>query len=163
MQKACEILVDRMKPIKDTMPANYIWADLTEECYQKEIDLRATYEFKDTDVGTYNIYAMAAAEMEVDILTGNYNITRVDILEDVGESMSPNVDVGQIEGGFVMGIGYWLTEELIFDRTTGKLLTNRTWNYKPPGAKDIPVDFRVKFLKNSPNPLAGVLRSKGIH
>lgn len=163
MKKACDELVARMKPVKDTMAENSNWTDLTEACYQKQIDLRATYQFKDTDVGTYNIYGMAAAEMEVDILTGNYNITRVDILEDVGESISPNVDVGQVEGAFIMGTGYWLSEELIYDRQTGKLLTNRTWNYKPPGVKDIPVDFRVTFLKNSSNPKAGVLRSKGMN
>lgn len=60
-----------------------------------------------------------------------------------------------------MGVGYWLTEALIYDRSNGELLTNRTWNYKPPGAKDIPIDFRVKLLQNTPNPVF-VLRSKGL-
>ena len=60
-----------------------------------------------------------------------------------------------------MGVGYWLMEQLIYDRTTGELLTNRTWTYKPPGAKDIPVDFRISFVKGSSNK-NGVLRSKGI-
>lgn len=58
-----------------------------------------------------------------------------------------------------MGMGYWLQEELIYDKTNGQLLTNRTWNYKPPTAKDIPIDFRIKFMHNSSNPF-GVLRSK---
>lgn len=57
-----------------------------------------------------------------------------------------------------MGVGYWLTEKLIYDGQTGELLTNRTWSYKVPGAKDIPIDFRVKFLQNVNN--EGVLGSK---
>lgn len=57
-----------------------------------------------------------------------------------------------------MGIGYWLTEKLIYDGQTGELLTNRTWTYKVPGAKDIPIDFRIKFLQNVNN--EGVFGSK---
>lgn len=57
-----------------------------------------------------------------------------------------------------MGVGYWLSEKLIFDGQTGELLTNRTWTYKVPGAKDIPIDFRIKFLQNVNND--GVFGSK---
>ena len=58
-----------------------------------------------------------------------------------------------------MGIGYWLTEELIYSKITGELLTNDILSYKPPGAKDIPVDFRIKLSHKSKAP-AGYLRSK---
>lgn len=57
-----------------------------------------------------------------------------------------------------MGVGYWLTEKLVYNRQTGELVTNRTWTYKVPGAKDIPIDFRIKFLQNVNN--EGVLGSK---
>lgn len=59
----------------------------------------------------------------------------------------------------IKGIGYYTTEEIIFN-DQGEILTNRTWNYRPPGAKDIPINFRIKFPENIPNPV-GVLRSKG--
>lgn len=61
------------------------------------------------------------------MLTGDYKIVRSDIVEDAGESMSPLVDIGQIEGAYVMGLGWWLTEELIYDKSTGALLTDNTW------------------------------------
>jgi len=64
-----------------------------------------------------------------------------------------------VEGAFVMGLGYYLTEQLKYDRQTGRILTNRTWNYHPPGAKDIPIDFRIELLQKSPNPV-GFMRSK---
>lgn len=60
----------------------------------------------------------------------------------------------------MMGLGYWRTERIVHDPNTGALLSNRSWNYKPPGAKDIPTDFRVKFVRNSQNEF-GFMRSKG--
>lgn len=77
------------------------------------------------------------------------------------QSIFPYILSQQVEGSFIMGVGYWLTEVLAYNRENGELLTNRTWTYKPPGVKDIPVDFRIKFLQRSSNPF-GVLRSKGI-
>jgi len=159
--RACEILNERLKPIK-AKNHNAEWSKIIDSAYENNVDLVSTYMFKVPDVKTYDIWGTSCAEVEVDILTGNILINRVDIMEDVGESLSPGIDVGQIEGGFVMGLGYWLTESLVYDRITGELLTNRSWNYKPPGAKDIPIDFRINFLKKSSNPF-GVLRSKGKH
>ncbi|KAL7051325.1 hypothetical protein ACKWTF_004430 [Chironomus riparius] len=159
-QKACEILRDRLKVLKNENP-NLSWNEMIKTAFAKDIDLAASYMYKAKDVENYSLYGATCCEMEVDLLTGNVLVNRVDIMEDVGESISPGIDIGQIEGGFVMGLGYWLTESLVYDPVTGELLTNRTWNYKPPGAKDIPIDFRINFLNKSSNPF-GVLRSKAI-
>lgn len=149
----------RLKPIKDENP-NASWPQLIDKAFEKNIDLAATYMYKASDLKEYDIWGASSCEVEVDLLTGNIILRRVDILEDVGESISPGIDVGQIEGAFVMGLGYWLTEAVVYNRENGELLTNRTWTYKPPGVKDIPLDFRVNFLRKSSNPF-GVLRSKG--
>lgn len=107
------------------------------------------------------MYGATVLEVEVDILTGQYQIVRADIVEDAGESLNPLMDLGQIEGAFIMGLGYLSSERVVYDDMDGALLTTRTWNYWPPGPKDIPIDFRVTIKKNATNPL-GTLRSKGI-
>jgi xanthine dehydrogenase/oxidase len=160
VQKACEIIKARLEPIKKANP-NDDWSKIIQKAFAQNIDLMASYFFKASDIKEYDIWGAACSEVEVDVLTGSLLINRVDILEDLGESMSPGVDIGQIEGAFVMGLGYYLTEQLVYDKQTGELKTNRSWNYKVPGAKDIPIDFRVKFLQNSSNPF-GVLRSKAV-
>ncbi|XP_049942815.1 xanthine dehydrogenase-like [Schistocerca serialis cubense] len=131
------------------------------ECGQGiNTELNVRYSGITDALKNYYIYGVTVAEVEVDVLTGEHQILHVDILEDAGESLSPEIDIGQVEGAFVMGLGYWLKEFMVYDNDTGKALTNRTWNYKPPGAKDIPIDFRIQLRKNAPNPV-GVLRSKG--
>lgn len=160
VQKACETLNCRLDPIRKANPTDS-WEEIIRKAFERNIDLMATSFHKPSDLREYDIWGVTCSEVEVDILTGNILVRRVDILEDVGQSMTPGVDVGQIEGAFVMGLGYWLTERLVYDKNTGQLKTNRTWNYKPPGAEDIPKDFRIKFLQNSSNP-NGVLRSKAV-
>ncbi|CRL08599.1 CLUMA_CG021336, isoform A [Clunio marinus] len=160
VKKCCEILMERMKPFKDENP-EASWEEIVENAFLKNTDLSATYMYKQEEMETYYVYGLSCAEVEVDLLTGNILLKRVDILEDTGESMSPGIDIGQIEGGFVMGLGIWLTENLIYDPKTAELLTDRSWNYKPPGAKDIPIDFRIKLVQKKPNPCF-VLRSKAV-
>lgn len=75
--------------------------------------------------------------------------------------MNGLIDLGQAEGGFLMGLGYALLEKSVYDPKTGRCLNNGTWEYKPPMAGDIPVDFRVKLADNKVNEL-GVLGSKGV-
>ncbi|KAL7046682.1 hypothetical protein ACKWTF_002689 [Chironomus riparius] len=159
VKNACEMLVERLKPIKEENP-NATWEEIVEIAFLENVDLSATFMYKDQDMTPYFMHAASCTEVEVDFLTGNLLLKRVDILQDTGESMSPGIDIGQIEGGFVSGLGIWLTENCVYDKATAELLTNRSFNYKPPGAQDIPIDFRIKLLQKSPNPFF-VLRSKG--
>ncbi|KAH8358794.1 hypothetical protein KR093_002517 [Drosophila rubida] len=161
VRKACETLNKRLEPVKQKLGAQAKWEEVIESAFMQSISLIATESYVKGDQPNYSIFGLSLSELELDILTGNHLIRRVDILEDAGESLNPSIDVGQVEGAFVMGLGYYLTELLRYDRQTGRLLTNRTWNYHPPGAKDIPIDFRIELLQKSPNPV-GFLRSKAI-
>ncbi|KAH8284309.1 hypothetical protein KR018_005027, partial [Drosophila ironensis] len=159
VRKACTTLNQRLAPVKQQLGPQATWVQVLQAAYLQSVFLTATESYKLGDIPSYSIFGLSLTELEVDILTGNHLIRRVDILEDAGESLSPNIDVGQVEGAFVMGLGYYLTEKLVYDRQTGQILTNRTWNYHPPGAKDIPIDFRIELLQKSPNPV-GFMRSK---
>ncbi|KAK7469512.1 hypothetical protein BaRGS_00036491, partial [Batillaria attramentaria] len=158
--ECCQTLKARMEPVRQKMD-NPTWKELVKECWNQGVDLSAHYFTNPTEKGAfrYNVYAAAAIEVELDVLTGQSQINRVDLLYDGGESMNPDLDIGQIEGGFTMGLGYHLTEKMKYDPTTGVALTDGTWEYKPPMPKDIPIDFRITMLKNNPNPL-GILRAK---
>ncbi|XP_049545877.1 uncharacterized protein LOC125957303 isoform X2 [Anopheles darlingi] len=158
VKKACELLNERIGPLKEQNP-DASWETITQLCYQQHVDLCALYQYNVNEMQHYVVWGLTCSEIAVDILTGNVQICRVDILEDVGESISPGIDIGQIEGAFVMGIGLYFTEQLVYDPGNGALLNNRSWHYKPAGAKDIPVDFRVKFLQRTHNENF-VLRSK---
>lgn len=159
VKNACDILLERLKPVRERN-AKASWEEIVEIAFIENVDLTASYTGKEPDLNPYYVFGLSCAEVEIDVLTGALILSRVDILEDTGESLSPGLDIGQIEGGFVMGLGIWLTENLVYHPETGELLTARTWNYKPPGAQDIPVDFRIKLLQKTPNPYF-VLRSKG--
>ena len=90
----------------------------------------------------YFAYGAACSEVVVDTMTGESKVLRVDILHDVGRSLNPALDIGQIEGGFVQGMGWLTTEELVYDKE-GRLRTHAPSTYKIPVASDVPADFRV--------------------
>jgi xanthine dehydrogenase molybdopterin-binding subunit B len=90
----------------------------------------------------------AVAEVEVDGRTGMCHVRRADILHDVGQSLNPGVDRGQIEGGFVQGMGWLTSEELRWD-AEGRLLTHGASTYQIPAFSDAPTDFRVAFFADS--------------
>ncbi|MDH0289067.1 xanthine dehydrogenase molybdopterin binding subunit [Pseudomonas sp. GD04087] len=108
----------------------------------------------------YFAYGAAVSEVTIDTLTGEYRVLRVDILHDVGRSVNPAIDIGQIEGGFIQGMGWLTTEELRWD-DSGKLLTVGPATYKIPAASDAPEDFRVTLFER-PNEEDSVYLSKAV-
>jgi xanthine dehydrogenase large subunit len=109
----------------------------------------------------YFAYGAACSEVTVDITTGEMRVDRVDILHDVGRSLNPAVDMGQIEGGFVQGMGWLTTEELVFD-DDGRLATHAPSTYKIPTASDVPADFRVSLWRSKGNRQPTIYRSKAV-
>ena len=103
----------------------------------------------------------ACSEVLIDTLTGEMKVTRVDILHDVGKSLNPAIDIGQIEGGFVQAMGWLTTEELVFDEQ-GRLRTHAPSTYKIPCASDVPEDFRVALFESKGNKADTIYRSKAV-
>ncbi len=109
----------------------------------------------------YFAYGAACSEVIVDTLTGEYRMLRSDILHDVGASLNPAIDIGQVEGGFVQGLGWLTMEELVWN-DKGKLMTNGPASYKIPAVADMPLDLRVKLVENRKNPEDTVFHSKAV-
>ncbi|HYQ85946.1 MAG TPA: xanthine dehydrogenase molybdopterin binding subunit [Bacteroidota bacterium] len=108
----------------------------------------------------YFAFGMAVTEVLIDTLTGRHTILRADILHDVGDSLNPGIDLGQVEGGYVQGVGWCTTEEVKWD-DRGNLLTHSPDTYKIPSVQDIPKDFRTALLQGVPNTSA-IRRSKAV-
>ncbi|KAG5312463.1 XDH dehydrogenase, partial [Acromyrmex insinuator] len=153
---ACEQILNRLEPIREKNK-NLTWKDLIFIAYEQGIDLCAHYTRMNAPKEF--VLGVTTALVEIDVLTGQHVIGRVDLMIDSGVSLNPEIDIGQVEGAFVMGIGYWTSENLIYNPDTGVLINNRLWNYKSPGAKDIPADFRV-YLINNTNDSLGIYGSK---
>ncbi|MCR9260689.1 MAG: xanthine dehydrogenase molybdopterin binding subunit [Pseudomonadaceae bacterium] len=109
----------------------------------------------------YFAYGAAVSEVVVDLLTGENRLLRADILHDCGKSLNPAIDLGQIEGGFIQGVGWLTTEELHWD-TDGILKTHAPSTYKIPTIGDAPVDFRVNILESAENQQETIYRSKAV-
>ncbi|WKC37149.1 xanthine dehydrogenase molybdopterin binding subunit [Ectopseudomonas chengduensis] len=109
----------------------------------------------------YYAYGVACVEVLVDTLTGEYRMLRGDILHDVGDSLNPAIDIGQVEGAFIQGMGWLTMEELVWN-AKGKLMTNGPASYKIPAIADMPIDLRVKLVENRKNPEDTVFHSKAV-
>jgi len=109
----------------------------------------------------YFAYGAAVSEVAIDTLTGETRLLRADILHDVGRSLNPAIDLGQVEGGFVQGVG-WLTTEELWWNASGRLMTHAPSTYKIPVASDVPADFRVQLWSRGENAEDTIHRSKAV-
>ncbi|MEO0995362.1 MAG: xanthine dehydrogenase molybdopterin binding subunit, partial [Pseudomonadota bacterium] len=148
------------------------FAELVEAAYMARVHLSAAGFYRTPEIHWdrkagrgrpfyYYAFGAAVAEAEIDTLTGEYLFRRVDILHDVGRSLNPALDIGQIEGGFIQGLG-WLTSEELWWDAEGRLRTHAPSTYKIPLASDIPRDFRVRLASWSENAKPTVRRSKAV-
>jgi xanthine dehydrogenase large subunit len=148
------------------------FAELAELSWRHRVSLSSTGFYKtpkihwDAKTNTghpfyYFSYGAAAAEIAIDTLTGETRVLRAELLQDCGASLNPAIDLGQIEGAFVQGMGWLTVEELWWDEA-GRLRTHGPSTYKIPGSRDVPPVFNVRMLENAPNREPTVFRSKAI-
>ncbi|XP_015122613.1 xanthine dehydrogenase [Diachasma alloeum] len=167
---ACTTIVERIKHITDGSPGGS-WEEWISKAYLERISLSATGYYRTPDVGydfetnsgmpyNYFSYGAACSEVEVDCLTGDHQILRTDIVMDVGDSLNPAIDIGQVEGAFTQGLGLYTLEELMYS-PDGTMYTRGPGSYKLPGFNDIPQEFNVSLLRDAPNPRA-IYSSKAV-
>ncbi|MCF6327174.1 MAG: xanthine dehydrogenase molybdopterin binding subunit [Devosiaceae bacterium] len=148
------------------------FADFIKRAYMARVQLSAAGFYKtpnihwDREKGQgnpffYFAYGACVSEVEIDVLTGENRVIQVDILHDVGRSLNPEIDKGQIEGGFVQGMGWLTSEELVWD-DKGELKSHAPSTYKIPLVSDVPEIFNVELAQWSKNPERTIRRSKAV-
>lgn len=166
---ACQELRGRLDAFRGERELE--WDALVEAAYLERINLSAQAHYatprlaydKSTEQGrpfAYHVFGTALTEVEVDCLRGTYTVESVRIVHDAGQSLAPEVDRGQVEGGLMQGIGWLTVEELCFN-SKGRLLSKDLATYKVPDVYASPRDVETHFLEDCDNPEA-VLHSKGI-
>ena len=161
VKDACDQILARLEPVRDRLGPSASWEEVVTDAYFHRIQLWAAGFYKTEGLWwdapsmqgepfKYFAYGVAAAEVSVDGFTGAYEVDRVDIVHDVGDSLSPLVDIGQIEGGFVQGVGWLTLEDLRWDVSDGphrgRLATQAASTYKLPSLSEMPADLRVTLL-----------------
>ncbi len=159
VQDTSIIFADGAAFLASTPDVRISWAHLAEAAYIRQIQLSATGFYKTPGIGYdrkigrgkpffYFAYGAAVAEVEVDGYTGMKRVLAVDILHDVGDSLNPGIDRGQIEGAFVQGMGWLTGEELLWD-AKGHLLSHSASTYQIPSIGDAPARIDVRFLADA--------------
>ncbi|KAG2545361.1 hypothetical protein PVAP13_9KG426185 [Panicum virgatum] len=158
---SCAALVDRLKPIKESLEATGTveWSAIIAQASMASVNLSAhAYWTPDPSFSSYLNYGAAISEVEVDVLTGATTILRSDLVYDCGQSLNPAVDLGQVEGAFVQGVGFFTNEEYATN-SDGMVINDGTWTYKIPTVDTIPKQFNVELI-NSARDQKRVLSSK---
>ena len=148
------------------------WTEVVKGAYMARVQLSASGFYTTPKVGYdvktlqgrpfyYFAYGAAVSEVAIDTLTGEMKVLRVDGLHDVGKSLNPAIDIGQIEGGFVQGMGWLTSEELVWD-AQGRLRTHAPSTYKIPVASDVPKAFHMKIWERGENVEDSIFRSKAV-
>ncbi|XP_049379003.1 abscisic-aldehyde oxidase-like [Solanum stenotomum] len=156
----CNILVERLTPLKKQLQeknGSVDWPTLIRQAQTQSINLAANSYYV-PEFLRYLTFGAAVSEVEIDVLTGETTILQSDVIYDCGQSLNPAVDLGQIEGAFVQGIGFFMNEEYLTNED-GLMVSNSTWTYKIPTIDTIPQNFNV-HLVNSGHHEQRVLSSK---
>eukprot|EP00795_Rhopilema_esculentum_P016010 gene16010-7346_t len=155
---ACQKLMKRLEPYRQEEES---WNDIVKKAYYDRVCLSATGYYKTPDIGydiktnigrAYNYYTfgVGCSVVEIDCLTGDNKILSTEIVMDLGESLNPAIDIGQIEGAFMQGYGLFVLEQFQHS-PNGVPLTVGPSTYKIPGFGDVPEEFNVSLLSGSPN------------
>jgi xanthine dehydrogenase/oxidase len=174
---ACAQINARLAPYREKLGKDAPMKKLASAAYFDRVNLSANGFYKTPDIGYtwgpntgqmffYFTQGVSAAEVELDTLTGDWTCLRADIKMDIGRSINPSIDYGQIEGAFVQGMGLFTTEESLWFRggpMKGQLATRGPGAYKIPGFRDIPQEFNVSMLKGVQwENLQTIQRSRGV-
>jgi len=184
---ACRQILGRLKPVREEMGNSASFKDIAKAAYFRSIDLSAHGFFSlpgnrcgynwdsivpENFTGPDNSFrgqafnyftqGVAVSEVEIDVLTGDFKTLRSDVLVDVGSSINPAIDIGQIEGAFIQGMGWSTTEEMVYGNESnhswvkpyGRLHTQGPGTYKIPGFNDTPEEFNVELMQGVSNPFA---------
>ncbi|XP_042260124.1 xanthine dehydrogenase/oxidase isoform X3 [Thunnus maccoyii] len=170
VQNACQILAERLEPYRNKNPKGS-WEDWVKAAYFDRVNLSANGFYKTPDLGydfdsnsgrafNYYSYGVACSEVEIDCLTGAHKNLSTTVVMDVGHSLNPAIDIGQVEGAFMQGLGLFTLEELHYS-PKGVLLTRGPGAYKIPAFGDIPTKLTVSLLRDAPHDKA-IFASKAV-
>jgi xanthine dehydrogenase large subunit len=173
-KNAAETIRERLDAFAATDPesAGWTFGELCRRAHLARISLAATGYYATPRIHydrashsgrpfLYFAYGAALSEVVIDTLTGEHRVVAVDILHDVGRSLNPAIDLGQVEGGFIQGMGWLTTEELVFDER-GRLLTHAPSTYKIPTAGDRPPHMTIRLWERGENAEDTIHRSKAV-